>query len=85
MRLAKRLRSPCDAHPSRVEITRQGSRAIAHRIFKARELQTFQDRWGVKDYKDPLNPNLDRSSETFVIRFDVNSGRGNNRRGQARN
>ena len=35
-----------------------------------RELQTFQDRWDVKDYKDPLlNPNLDRSSETFVIRF----------------
>jgi GT2 family glycosyltransferase len=35
-----------------------------------RELLTFQERWGAKDYQDPLlNPNLDRSSETFVIRF----------------
>jgi GT2 family glycosyltransferase len=34
------------------------------------ELQAFQERWGAKDYDDPLlNPNLDRSSETFVIRF----------------
>lgn len=35
-----------------------------------RELQAFQERWGAKDYNDPLlNPNLDRSSETFLIRF----------------
>jgi GT2 family glycosyltransferase len=35
-----------------------------------RELSSFQDRWGSKSYQDPLlNPNLDRSSETFVIRF----------------
>jgi GT2 family glycosyltransferase len=35
-----------------------------------RELKLFQDRWGAKDYDDPLlNPNLDRSSETFVIRL----------------
>lgn len=35
-----------------------------------RELKTFQDRWDTKSYQDPLlNPNLDRSSETFVIRF----------------
>lgn len=34
------------------------------------ELQAFQDRWGAKTYDDPLfNPNLDRSSETFLIRF----------------
>ncbi len=38
--------------------------------FYKRELQAFQERWGAKDYDDPqLNPNLDRSSETFVIRF----------------
>ena len=35
-----------------------------------RELKVFQDRWGSKNYDDPLfNLNLDRSSETFVIRF----------------
>ena len=35
-----------------------------------RELKTFQDRWGARSYDDPLfNPNFDRSSETFVIRF----------------
>lgn len=35
-----------------------------------RELEVFQERWGAKSYDDPLlNPNLDRSSETFVIRF----------------
>jgi O-antigen biosynthesis protein len=35
-----------------------------------RELEIFQDRWGSKTYDDPLlNPNLDRFSETFVIRF----------------
>lgn len=35
-----------------------------------RELEAFQERWGAKDYRDPLlNPNLDRSSETFLIRF----------------
>ena len=34
------------------------------------ELEAFQNRWGAKNYDDPLlNPNLDRSSETFVIRF----------------
>jgi GT2 family glycosyltransferase len=35
-----------------------------------RELKVFQKRWNSKNYDDPLlNPNLDRSSETFVIRF----------------
>jgi GT2 family glycosyltransferase len=35
-----------------------------------RELKVFQDRWGAKTYSDPLfNPNLDPSSETFVVRF----------------
>jgi len=35
-----------------------------------RELEVFQNRWGTKTYEDPLlNPNLDRSGETFVIRF----------------
>ena len=35
-----------------------------------RELSVLQDRWGTKTYKDPLhNPNLDRYSETFVIRL----------------
>lgn len=35
-----------------------------------RELKVFQDRWGAQSYDDPLfNPNFDRSSETFVIRF----------------
>jgi GT2 family glycosyltransferase len=35
-----------------------------------RELKVFQERWDSKNYDDPLlNPNLDRSSETFVIRF----------------
>jgi O-antigen biosynthesis protein len=34
------------------------------------ELRRFQERWGADDYRDPLlNPNLDRSSETFLIRF----------------
>jgi GT2 family glycosyltransferase len=36
-----------------------------------KELQLFQQRWGTKDYCDPLfHPNLDRSSETFVIRLE---------------
>ena len=35
-----------------------------------RELSVLQDRWGTKTYEDPLhNPNLDRYSETFVIRL----------------
>jgi len=35
-----------------------------------RELEAFQQRWGTKSFNDPLlNPNLDRSSETFLIRF----------------
>lgn len=34
------------------------------------ELRRFQERWSVADYKDPVfNPNLDRSNETFVLRF----------------
>jgi GT2 family glycosyltransferase len=33
-----------------------------------RELRLLQDRWGTKDYADPLhNPNLDLHSESFVI------------------
>lgn len=36
----------------------------------ARELKVFQDRWGTKAFQDPLhNPNLDRYSETYVIRI----------------
>jgi GT2 family glycosyltransferase len=36
----------------------------------AQELKAFQDRWGTKDFQDPLhNPNLDRYSETYVIRI----------------
>jgi GT2 family glycosyltransferase len=35
-----------------------------------RELQLLQERWQTNTYKDPLhNPNLDRSSETFVVRL----------------
>jgi len=35
-----------------------------------RELQLLQERWGTKTYQDPLhNPNLDRYSETFVLRL----------------
>jgi len=35
-----------------------------------RELQLLQDRWGTKTYQDPLhNPNLDRYSETCVIKL----------------
>jgi GT2 family glycosyltransferase len=35
-----------------------------------RELKTFQERWGTATFEDPLfNPNLERSSETFVIRL----------------
>jgi GT2 family glycosyltransferase len=35
-----------------------------------RELNVLQERWGTKTYEDPLhNPNLDRYSETFVIRL----------------
>lgn len=35
-----------------------------------RELKTLQERWGTKTYQDPLhNPNLDRYSETYVIRI----------------
>jgi GT2 family glycosyltransferase len=34
------------------------------------ELETLQQRWGTKTYEDPLhNPNLDRYSETFVLRL----------------
>jgi len=34
-----------------------------------RELHALQQRWGTKTYDDPLhNPNLDRHSETFVVR-----------------
>lgn len=34
------------------------------------ELRAFQERWNATTYDDPiLNPNLDRSSETFVIRL----------------
>jgi GT2 family glycosyltransferase len=34
------------------------------------ELKALQGRWGTKTYDDPLhNPNLDRYSETFVIRL----------------
>jgi GT2 family glycosyltransferase len=33
------------------------------------ELRVLQERWGTKTFQDPLhNPNLDRYSETFVIR-----------------
>ena len=36
----------------------------------SRELKVFQERWGTKTFEDPLfNPNLERSSETFVIRL----------------
>jgi GT2 family glycosyltransferase len=35
-----------------------------------RELAVLQKRWGTKNYQDPLhNPNLDRYSETFVLRL----------------
>lgn len=35
-----------------------------------RELSVLQTRWGTKSYEDPLhNPNLDRHSETFIIRL----------------
>ena len=35
-----------------------------------RELGLLQDRWGTRTYSDPVhNPNLDRYSETFVIRL----------------
>jgi GT2 family glycosyltransferase len=35
-----------------------------------RELKLLQERWGTKTYQDPLhNPNLDRFSETFVLRL----------------
>jgi GT2 family glycosyltransferase len=35
-----------------------------------RELKLLQDRWGTETYQDPLhNPNLDRYSETFVLRL----------------
>jgi O-antigen biosynthesis protein len=35
-----------------------------------RELLVLQERWGTATYEDPLhNPNLDRYSETFVIRI----------------
>jgi hypothetical protein len=33
-------------------------------------LTVLQERWGTKEYDDPLhNPNLDRHSESFVIRL----------------
>ena len=35
-----------------------------------RELETLQQRWGTETYQDPLhNPNLDRYSETYVIKI----------------
>lgn len=35
-----------------------------------RELRVLQDRWGTKNYQDPLhNPNLDPNSETFLLRL----------------
>ena len=36
----------------------------------SRELKVFQERWGTETFEDPLfNPNLERASETFVIRL----------------
>jgi hypothetical protein len=36
----------------------------------SRELRFLQERWSTKAYQDPLhNPNLDRSSETYVIKI----------------
>jgi GT2 family glycosyltransferase len=36
----------------------------------SKELRLFQERWGTKDYADPLfHPHLDPCSETFVIRL----------------
>jgi len=33
------------------------------------ELETLQRRWGTRTYVDPVqNPNLDRCSETFIVR-----------------
>ena len=35
-----------------------------------RELKTLQQRWGTETYQDPLhNPNLDRYSETYVVKI----------------
>ncbi|MEA1072005.1 glycosyltransferase family 2 protein [Sphingomonas sp. LY160] len=34
------------------------------------ELSVLQTRWGTKNYRDPrLNPNLDRYSESFILKF----------------
>jgi GT2 family glycosyltransferase len=36
----------------------------------SRELEIFRTRWNVESYQDPFfNPNLDRTSETFLIRL----------------
>lgn len=35
-----------------------------------RELRVLQERWGTKDYQDPLhNPNLDPDSENYIVRL----------------
>ena len=44
--------------------------AAAHVNRFRRELKVLQDRWGTRTARDPLhNPNLDRYSETFVLRL----------------
>jgi GT2 family glycosyltransferase len=49
----------------------RGSDFAPERVERYRaELRTLQERWGTKTYQDPLhNPNLDRGSETYVIRI----------------
>ena len=44
--------------------------SVANRDRFRRELGVLQERWGTRGYDDPLhNPNLDRSSETYVFRI----------------
>lgn len=49
----------------------RGSDAAPENIGRyLRELEVLQTRWGTLDYADPVhNPNLDRSSETFIVRI----------------
>lgn len=49
----------------------RGSDFAPERVERYRaELHTLQERWGTKTYQDPLhNPNLDRYSETYVIKI----------------
>jgi GT2 family glycosyltransferase len=50
--------------------SRGSDMSAKHRQRHQRELNVLQQRWGTQNYQDPLhNPNLERGSETYVVRL----------------